>query len=1004
MFGYDYDSDEYGYELRYGMNATRGNPHDDYEYYMYMQGMLDDSYDSYNSYDYQGSPGSPGSLDSQNSQKSWRSEYFDWEETRMKDSHLLHFSALVPQLGERMLMREEGARITSMAGGEWSMIAKMENEGGWLESNGVIGYQDMYNLAGNLVNLLTAWRMRMKHCQVEWSKDQITKLLNVWKVTRSDEVVEFGDEGPEDYNTGFVWWMFQMMGTKETDLSVDDRLGYSVGRGMMVFGTEESFDQLVKEVIGVKNLLRGFVIGVLSENLPVPLPYPTLLSLSKIILSSGGATNLGWSSSGRASQLVESRYVNRLYLAILDIYNIIREVMFKHAAESASPSFPTKFAFMRSTLARNMSLLQSFHQLSKHEEPQSGSIFCQGLKELQFKFKSSRRTDVVLHDINSRNRMAVSEGHVFFVLTCKRGGDGLNVAVSDLETGELVKEFIAISISQLSGNQYTLSTPVCVKGDYMVISLSQGYHKIPSVSSHDLVFVINWVHEKLVMSKRVPHSSQFKSAVSEMSDLYYTNRDSGDNDSLNSSFDDEEIIGVNSSLGVFLTEKSGSVFLLHKEIVMPKTGMKADLNKWGQYVRIWRLQEEDSMVQELHDVRVLDLHAGLVIYEEADDGRSNHNKKGSFTKFNDIDVKVKWLDLESGREVFQENFMDTLQTPQAVYSIVSLPESGTVVAQHHPGQDSVDIYNVSEAGLVGTSQKIVFPALRSVGFRRADDLKIRLITKDLLSFSHSVTSPSLRNSFPAKGARCVLARAGSVNEVGEMFVPHTMASEAISRLAATNVYYLVNPADMILQEGTSLVLMREENENWESEITVTLQQYKFQKPALEVIKSDDNIAKEIVQNKGAVSGRAVRSNLLEDLSDLADSDLSSYESGSDDEELSSITSERTCKRPSDQSPVDEGLLTAPTISNDVELATRSPGVEATTTIEERRMKGRLVKWCGSFGFLKLDDRPDASNVFIHINEIRKPRPLLTAGTRLEVKLVKDMERDMVKGVAGRVLD
>jgi hypothetical protein len=35
-----------------------------------------------------------------------------------------------------------------------------------------------------------------------------------------------------------------------------------------------------------------------------------------------------------------------------------------------------------------------------------------------------------------------------------------------------------------------------------------------------------------------------------------------------------------------------------------------------------------------------------------------------------------------------------------------------------------------------------------------------------------------------------------------------------------------------------------------------------------------------------------------------------------------------------------------------------------------RVKGSLVKWCGSFGFLKLDDQPEASNVFIHINEIR----------------------------------
>ena len=64
---------------------------------------------------------------------------------------------------------------------------------------------------------------------------------------------------------------------------------------------------------------------------------------------------------------------------------------------------------------------------------------------------------------------------------------------------------------------------------------------MPSVSSYDLVFVINWVQEKLVMSKRVPHSPQFKAAVSKMSQLD-SDEYSGDNDSLNSSFYDEEII------------------------------------------------------------------------------------------------------------------------------------------------------------------------------------------------------------------------------------------------------------------------------------------------------------------------------------------------------------------------------------------------------------------------------------------------------------------------------
>ena len=36
--------------------------------------------------------------------------------------------------------------------------------------------------------------------------------------------------------------------------------------------------------------------------------------------------------------------------------------------------------------------------------------------------------------------------------------------------------------------------------------------------------------------------------------------------------------------------------------------------------------------------------------------------------------------------------------------------------------------------------------------------------------------------------------------------------------------------------------------------------------------------------------------------------------------------------------------------------------------------------------------------------LSKARPLLTAGTRLEVGLVEDLDRTRVRGVAGRVLD
>ena len=305
MFGYnhDYDSDDFdlGYdkfEYGYGMNSYSDDSGDEMAFHMHMMGMLDDSYDS---------------------QILPNSDYFDWEETRMKDSHLLQFRALVPGVG----LREE-PRITSMGGGEWGKITEMEKGRGWLESKAVVGYQDLYNLASSVGTMLTAWRVRMKQCQGDWSKDQITELLKIRKVTRNQalsEIHEYNEEdmyGVANNDTDLGWWLRQFLGTHEVDLSVEDRMRYSVGRGMMVFGTGESLNQLAREVNGVKILAQNFVMVALAENLPVPLPYPALLSLAKITLSSGGSTKLGWSSGERATKLVESRYINRLYLAMLN--------------------------------------------------------------------------------------------------------------------------------------------------------------------------------------------------------------------------------------------------------------------------------------------------------------------------------------------------------------------------------------------------------------------------------------------------------------------------------------------------------------------------------------------------------------------------------------------------------------------------------------------------------------------------------------------------------------
>ena len=80
MFGYnhDYDSDDFdlGYdefEYGYGMNGYSDDSGDEMAFNMHMMGMLDDSYDS---------------------QILPNSDYFNWEETRMSDSHFAAFQPL----------------------------------------------------------------------------------------------------------------------------------------------------------------------------------------------------------------------------------------------------------------------------------------------------------------------------------------------------------------------------------------------------------------------------------------------------------------------------------------------------------------------------------------------------------------------------------------------------------------------------------------------------------------------------------------------------------------------------------------------------------------------------------------------------------------------------------------------------------------------------------------------------------------------------------------------
>ena len=281
-------------------------------------------------------------------------------------------------------------------------------------------------MASQLGSLVTAWKERMNQCQVDWTKEEMKKLMKARKV-RLNEAVS-GLQGDDDEDLGLVsnplvqdktggwgWWFRRFVSAKDTEIPVDDRLLYSVGRGMLVFGSVGSLDQLQREIHCVKFLVVKIVIRILESTLPVVLPYPVLLSLSMLICSSGGGSKLAFASMERASQLVESKYLNRVYLAALDVFNVIKEIMFKHAAETFPPNFPNKFAFLRSTMVRNFDLLETFLKQTVDQEPEVENIFYKELKGFKLKMEPSKLSDIVLQKRFARDSVVVSGDHTFIV-------------------------------------------------------------------------------------------------------------------------------------------------------------------------------------------------------------------------------------------------------------------------------------------------------------------------------------------------------------------------------------------------------------------------------------------------------------------------------------------------------------------------------------------------------------------------------------------------------------
>ena len=71
---------------------------------------------------------------------------------------------------------------------------------------------------------------------------------------------------------------------------------------------------------------------------------------------------------------------------------------------------------------------------------------------------------------------------ILLLFTVKGTEAGLVLAVHHLQTGDIVRQFTAVPLSLLPDEKTTLCIRVCVLGDIVVLSLSQGYPKVSSLS------------------------------------------------------------------------------------------------------------------------------------------------------------------------------------------------------------------------------------------------------------------------------------------------------------------------------------------------------------------------------------------------------------------------------------------------------------------------------------------------------------------------------------------
>ena len=271
--------------------------------------------------------------------------YYRWSEQEMPDSDLLSYKPATPVY--------QG--INSINGGHWFIIQELQegqvrnNRCGWLEGSREIStHKRIREMSQQIALLLDAWKSRYRSLNMEWNSELAQ--------TRQTPGLE---------------WFFTQRSTQERELTVQERASQSVERGMAVFRSEEEFDSFYQEIKSAVNLVPNLLMKIISDAIPVQLPYTALSLISQYVLAQDCSDNCADRSTMKADsrdvpgQLVESRYLGRFFLSLLDIHSALTELMFRRAGETAAPNFADKFLYLRNIVQRNNLFLQSYYELTE---------------------------------------------------------------------------------------------------------------------------------------------------------------------------------------------------------------------------------------------------------------------------------------------------------------------------------------------------------------------------------------------------------------------------------------------------------------------------------------------------------------------------------------------------------------------------------------------------------------------------------------------------------------